>query len=89
MSEIGETFAALREERRERRNWAFELHWKQLRASGLKLEVFTVDHVRIKFDGQRIDCWPSSGKWMIVGKNRVYRGFSALFSHLGLKEPNV
>jgi hypothetical protein len=83
VSELGETFAALREVSREAR--ARNRHF-----GGAALRLARIDfisrnmgvHLVVSHAGAVVDYWPGTGLWIVRGSNLKCRGVKRLIEHL-------
>lgn len=86
MSEIGETFASLREEGRERRANNRESTPEVLRAHGVSFVSKNAGAHLIVTHGKHVaDLWPGTGKYQVRGTGRYKRGVFNLLRDLGIE----
>lgn len=84
MSEIGETFAALKEVSRAKRAANVLSSAELLAQAGIAFTDLNDDgiHLRLLVGRQLIDFWPSTGRWMLKGSPRKHRGVKSLIAFI-------
>jgi hypothetical protein len=83
-SELGETFKAFKEFKREKKLSNVENSLKFLTSLEIKHTILNaaIPHVLVC---ENIDYWPSTGKWRERGTGRLGRGVRCLVSHVRAK----
>lgn len=81
MSELGETFAALREHNREKKIENHASSIALLDKHGVQYETLTEHHLRIG----EFDFWPSTGMYIQRKTKRRGRGIFGLLRRLGVE----
>lgn len=85
MGEIGETWAAIREERAAKRARNREHSAEMLVAAGFGYENLNADaHLRVE---KSVDFWPGTGLWKDLQTKRHGRGVRQLIKYLEGKQP--
>jgi len=83
MSEIGETFKIIKEERRKKKESNINYSTKLILSKGYDVAIKNGGvHLIVKHNGITVDFWPSTGKWC-DRKTGVYsRGVNRLIKFL-------
>lgn len=78
MSDLGDTFKAMREDSRKRRTQNHCRALEALRAHGITVEILSSHHYRIG----RFDFWPSTGKFLNRETKKYSRGVDNLIKQI-------
>lgn len=82
MSDMGDDFKALREYNRAKKQRYIAFAIETLNANGVEYknrDGLNV-HLMIEINGQRIDFWPSTGRWRTKGKSKF--GIASLMAYI-------
>ena len=89
MSEIGETFAALKEHRKAKKLKNQECSTGMLKKLGINIESKNNgNHLIIPARAGKIDFWPSTGKWICRSTGRSSRGIKRLMIYIANNKQN-
>lgn len=84
MGDMGEMWRDHKEARKEKKEANQESSTEILNGSGVKFESKNFGrHLIIQGEGEKVDFWPSTGKW-IVRNGREGRGVRKLLKYLGV-----
>lgn len=85
--DLGDTFRAMAESRREVRAHQFKTHHEELKKCGVPYEVKNHGHhVILEFGKEKADFWPASGKYFLRSERRYGIGFHRLFRHFNKEQ---
>lgn len=84
MSELGDTFKAMREENQAKRASNLAHSVEALKACGINFKTLSEHHFRIG----EFDFWPSTGKWINTRTKRHGRGLVSLLSKIEQHVPS-
>ena len=87
MGDVGETFNAMREAGKEKRERNRESSPKILRQHDIEFEEKNMGaHLIVKHNGYVIDFWPGTGKWIDRATSKHRRGVYGLMRHIGAEK---